>query len=640
MKTNSINYFAATSLFAALSQFVTPIEARADTVELSVNVDATELHRKLLHSKVTFVAPTDNPALLFPKWIPGTHGPRGPIENLGGFSLSDRRGDKIAWERDSEEVFRFKTRGVKKGDPLTVELDYILNQPTVNSRGVDSYGTSAIGVINWNTVLVYPEGVPAQDIIVSGRIVLPYGWKHGSALVTKSSRGNTLEFEPVNLVEFIDRPLICGKNFKSVTLAITENATYYMDIAADEPRFIPAIPEADSIFEPFRKMVFEAEALFGGAHFSEYHLLLILSDNIPSLGLEHRNSSLNGVPTDQLKDADWSDGRISYLIPHEFAHAWCGKYRRPAGMNTPDFQKNKNTELLWVYEGMTQYLGYVLEARAGFRSNEALTERFADLIGRLLRQKGRQWRSLRDTEVTAYTLRGGSKSWTYHRRNQDYYREGAGIWLEIDSRIRNLTDGEKSLNDFCAQFFSAGDKSLSAVSFDLAEIVTTLNDQAPFAWDSLITLRVFSTHKEFDIEGVSQAGYTLELSPHLPEYVKEANKRLKRLQLYESLGLSVKKSGEIQDIIPGSRADLAKLIPGTEIVGVNGKKFSLKRLEEATRASDSIGKVDLLVLEYDYFRNVTIKYDGGLKFYQLVRDESKPDRLAEIFSALATDSLR
>jgi len=475
--TISLNCFVIGFSIIASSQFVTPIEAKADTVKLRVIVDATELPRNLLHSKITLDAPTDNPSLLFPKWIPGIHGPRGPIRNLSGFVLSDKRGSRIERERDSEEVFRFKTSGVRKGDHLTIELDYILDQPTVNSRGVDSYGTSSLGVINWNTVLVYPEGIPAEDIIVSGKIILPYGWKHGSALITKSSRGNTLQFEPINLVEFIDRPLICGKNFKSVTLATTENATYYMDIVADDPQFIP---QADSIFEPFRKMVVEAEALFGGAHFSEYHFLLTLSDIIPSLGLEHRNSSLNGVPADQLKDTKWADRRITYLIPHEFVHAWCGKYRRPAGMNTPDFQKNKNTELLWVYEGMTQYLGYVLESRAGFRSDEEQRERFAELYGMLIRQKGRRWRPLRDTEVTAYTLRGGSKSWTFNRRNQDYYREGAGIWLEIDSRIRNLTDGEKSLNDFCAQFFSSGDKSRSAVSFDLAELVTTLYDQAPF----------------------------------------------------------------------------------------------------------------------------------------------------------------
>ena len=242
--------------------------------------------------------------------------------------------------------------------------------------------------------------------------------------------------------------------------------------------------------------------------------------------------------------------------------------------------------------------------------------------------------------MTAYTLRGGSKSWIYRRRSQDYYREGAGIWFEIDARIQNLTDGQKSLNDFCAQFFSAGDKSLSNVPFDLAEVVTTLNDQAPFAWDSLISLRVFETNEEFNIDGVSEAGYSLELSSEMPDFVKKSNKRYKRLQLYESLGLSASKSGKIQDIAPGSHADLAKLIPGSEIVGVNGKKFSLKRLEDATRASDSIGKVSLLVLEYDTFRDVTIKYNGGLKFYQLVRDESKPDRLARTLSALAPDSLR
>ena len=603
----------------------------ASAATMKITVDARDLPRKLLHSTTTFdQLGTDN-ALLFPKWVPGTHGPRGPIQNITGLRMSDARGKTVTWERDWADVYRFFVHD--KG-PITVELDYICSQPSTNSRGIDSYGESNIGIINWNTVLLYPEGTPVADIDVDLTLILPDGWRFGSALRTRDIDDNTVYFKTVSLEELIDRPLICGEHFRSMELAATDHATYYLHMVSDDPG---DLPRHDSIVTPLADMVREAEALFGGTHFSEYHFLLTLSDNAPRLGLEHRNSSLNGVSAKELRDADWEDKRLPYLLPHEFAHAWCGKYRRPKGMNTPDYMRTKDTELLWVYEGMTQYLGYLLKIRSGLQETEDFVDDVAGILGGLINQKGRQWRPLRDTEVSAYTLRGGSKHWGFLRRSQDYYREGAMLWLEIDARIRNDSDGKKSIEDFCHDFFTRGDGKSHAVSFDLKEIVETLSRHSHFNWDSLINERVYQPQEKFDTEVARQCGYRLEYTTETPERVKRWQKRFKGAYFLESLGMSANAKGKIGSIIPDSPADQAGLYDGVEIVGVEGKKYKPKRLEDAIRNSVMTGKVTLLTLNGDKYEDVIIDYNDGLRYYTLTRDSSRSDRLSEIMKPLTTE---
>lgn len=606
------------------------ITSPANSATMKIIVDASDLPRKLLHSSTIYdQLGTDN-ALLFPKWVPGTHGPRGPVENITGLRMSDARGNNVVWKRDWTDVYRFFVADGARG-PITVALDYICSQPSTNSRGIDSYGESNIGVINWNTVLLYPEGVPAGDIEVDLTLILPEGWRHGSALPTRTINGDTVYFKTVTLEELIDMPLICGEHFRTMELASTDQTTYYLHLAADDAG---DLPRHDSIVTPLADLTREAEKLFGGIHFSEYHFLLILSDNIPGLGLEHRNNSLNGVKARELRDADWENKRLPYLLPHEFAHAWCGKYRRPSGMNTPDYMRTKDTDLLWVYEGMAQYLGYLLMVRCGLVETENFVDDIAGILGGLINQKGRQWRSLRDTQVSAYILRGGSKHWGYLRRSQDYYREGAMLWLEIDARLRNSTDGKKSIEDFCHEFFTKGGGKSHAVSFDLREIVKTLTRHSDFNWDSLITERVYKPQEKFDTEVARQCGYRLEYTTETPERIKRWQKRFKGVYFLESLGLSVNSKGKIGSVIPGSPADEAGLFDGMEIVGVEGKKYSKKRLEDAIRNSVMTEKVTLLTLNGDEYRDVVIEYDDGLRYYILAKENSQADRLSEILKPL------
>ncbi len=615
-----------------------PVSVFSQQTTLKIIVDATELPRKLLRASIDFSTPkpvpaaTDSrPAMLYPKWIPGIHGPKNPISNLAGIKVENPKGEVITWERDWRDVYRIFIDTPSKRD-VTLQTTYICSQPTVNSKGVDSYGFANLGVVNWNTILFYPEGIPISDIEVQAGIVLPSGWDFGTALREQSRAGDTVFFKAETLEDFVDKPLICGENFRTVKLATLDNAEYFLHMVSDDPG---DLPREDSLLNPLRNVVKEAEALFGGTHFSEYHYLLVLSGKVGRTGLEHRNSSFNSVKANEFRDGDWEDKQIPYLLTHEFVHAWCGKYRRPVGMYTKDYMEPKDTDLLWVYEGMTQYLGNLLAVRSGFVTAERYKENLASNMGGLINQRGRQWRPLRDTEVAGYTLRGGSRNWSNLRRGQDYYREGAALALEFDARIRSLSDGKRSLDDFCREFFTKGKGKKHAEGFDLAEVEQTLLRQAEFNWDSLIQIRVYQTQERFDPEVIRQCGYRLTYTPEIPKRVK----RYKRLYKFESflpsLGFTIGSTGKIGQVTPDSPADDVGLYTGVEVIGVEGKKFSLSRLEDAVRSSVMSGKVNLLTLTGDTFKPVTIDYDAGLRYYTLTADSNRPDLLEKIVAPLA-----
>ena len=626
------NFFGHILLLTIGMIIFTPRSSTAAT-RISVLLDATEIYRKIVHSELMIESDSFTKSLLYPKWIPGIHGPKGPIQNIAGLTIADSKGIRLEWKRDPHEVYRLFIESETSNLPISVKLSYICNQPSTNSKGVDSYGTPELGVINWNTVIVYPEGVPVNEISVSPRIVLPESWEFGTALPFDKRKGDTVIFKAITLEEFLDKSLICGRNFQTIELLETEMAKYYLHLAADDQA---DLPQGDSILIPFRNLILEAEALFGRTHFGEYHLLVTLSENIPRTGLEHRNSSLNAAKANELREAKWKDKRIPYLIPHEFAHAWCGKYRRPEGMLTSDFMEDKNTNLLWVYEGLDQYLGYVLAVRSGFVPLDEFKGRMASTLGGFINKKGRRWRPLQDTEVAGYTLRGGSKSWSYLRRGQDYYAEGAMIWMEFDSRIRNATNNEKSLDDFCQDFFSAGDPLAHAVPFGLGEIVARLNNLVELPWDSLINAKVYQVHEEYEPEVARYAGYRLEYTDKKPDYIKQSEKRNKTTSLYESLGFGVNSSNKITDIIPESPADSAGMYPGMEIAGVNGKKYSKERLIDAVKQTKETGSTMLLTLAGDEFREIEIIYDKGLQYYILNPLEGFPDRISDIMKPVVT----
>jgi predicted metalloprotease with PDZ domain len=600
---------------------------------IRVHVDATELPRKLLRSTIEFDASGDTLALLYPEWIPGIHAPRGPLQNLAGFVPRDADGTVLRWERDWSDMYRLLVlRDEGQRSKVTVDLTYITNQPSTNSTGIDAFGTRTLGIINWNTVLVAPEDIPPARLQVELELTLPQGWQAGSALAVASREGDRIRFEPVTYEQLIDRPLICGLHYREVELARTDGATYFLDIVADEAR---DLPQHDSVFTPLGALVLESEALFGPApHFGSYRFLLVVSDQAPRLGLEHRESSLNSAKADAFRDLDWVDNGLGYLLPHEFVHAWVGKYRRPAGMVTGDFHTTKNTEGLWVYEGLTQYLGNVLAARSGLVTADEFRERMAMYTAVRLREQGRQWRPLRDTAVSSYILRGGSDSWGLMRRGQAYYAEGGLTWLDFDARLREASAGQRSLDDFCLAFFGGGDRQRTTVPFttqDILEGLSALDGDTP--WGDLVEARIERTQEVFTAHWVSSTGYRLEYVDEIPASLKKREAKGEYVYLGESLGLTVKNAGQVSSVTPGGVADATGIHPGIEIVGVNGFKFSPERLRTAVEDSPETGHIELLTLDGDVYTTFDLQYDAGPRYWEAVLQEGRVDRLAEISTA-------
>lgn len=603
---------------------------RAAEIAIDINVDATDLPRKLLHTTMTVPVDGDTLSMWYPKWIPGIHAPRGPIENMAGLRFETPKGKVLDWTRDPHETFLFHCevpKGVKK---VIVTLDYICSQPSTNSKGIDSYGNSLAGVISWNTCLLYPDGFTSREITMNPSLTLPDEWKSASSLTTRSQSGSTERFNPTTLETLVDSPTIVGRYLRTIELDGEGLPPVYLDIVSESEN---ALQIDEDIIASYGNMVTEAALLFGGAHFDEYHLLLTLSDDLPRTGLEHLRSSLNGLGERALEDAEDIAPWDAYLLPHEFGHSWCGKYRRPEGMDTPDFHTPKNTEGLWVYEGLDQYLGDVLSVRAGLILPEDYIEGLAADIAGLRHQKGRQWRPLRDTAMDSGHLRGGSRSWSKLRRGQDYYVEGLFLWMEVDAIIRQKTDNKKSIDNFCIAFFGPSHPDTETHPFDLQEIVDTLNGVVKHEWEEFITAWVNEPHADLPLDFVAKVGYRLQYDTEPSGYRKDYESDRGVVYALDSLGMNVSDGGRISgSIVPGSSADLAGVAPGMEIIGVNDRKFSKNRLKDAIKDSVTRGSLDLLVTEGDLIRTVTINYDAGPRYYTLVRDDANEDFLIDILA--------
>lgn len=593
-------------------------------------VDATEIHRHLLRGTAEYEAqPGKTLDLYYPEWIPGIHAPENPIKNLAEIYAQTSDGKPLDWVRDPQNVFLFHVT-VPAGTPrVVIKTTYICNQPTVNSTGIDSYGNSLLGVINWNTVLLYPAAEKTLDTQVELTLQLPEGWKWGSSLVQKKAEASQVQFEPISYEELVDSPLICGKNFNTIDITPSgETQKHYFHLVSESEQ---AVKLDDDRIQKMKNMVKEGLALLGPGHYDSYHLLLVLSDTIPGIGLEHLRSSLNATGERSMM----GDNAIPEVLAHEFTHSWCGKYHIPAGMITPNFNTPKDTHLLWVYEGMDQYLGKLLHARSGMiatkdkDSFKAALESWAKTVHFHQQQKGRRSISLQDTAASAYLRRGGSSHWRLLNRSQDYYNEGAMLWMEMDAIIRAGSNGQKSFNDFCKAFFSRKQENVIHVGFTEEDVIEHLNDVYPYNWKELIDKRVRGLTDEISLDFVEACGYRIQYSNKATDFDKDS--------VRTSLGLGVDDNGKITGIVPNSPADKAGLYDGAEIVGINDRKFSKKRLEDAVADSATKRKIEFLLLNGELFEKMTIEYADGPRYMDLVRNEEKPDLFKEIWKPMVVE---
>ena len=603
--------------------------------QIKLEVDARELKRQLLHARLEIPAAAGELVVWYPKWIPGVHAPAGPVQNLAGLRFESADGKSLHWRRDDEELNRFRITVPAGLDRVIAKLDYICNQPTVNSSGVDSFGNSKIGVINWNTVLLYPESTAIDAGTVAVRLELPEKWKFGTALKVENQDGEKVSFTADTLRTVVDSPLVCGEHFRTIDLKGKDTPPAFLHLTSEAAS---AVAIDDALIANYRRLVAEGLAMFGGANFDAYHFLVVCSDQLPRNGLEHLASSFNAVGERELVDEKKRKSWPAYLLPHEFVHSWCGKYRRPADMLTTSFHQPERTRLLWIYEGLTQYLGEVLTVRSGLLTLEEHLPGFANKLDFLMRQAGRRWRSLEDTAIASWQLRQHSASWAQLRRGQDYYDEGLVVWLEVDALIREISGGRKSLDDFCRKFFAPQAKVKARVApYDLSEVTRLLGEVAEHDWDGFFKARIAIPKESLGLEFLEKAGYRLQYSAKPSEWLKQRETDRKQVMATASIGLITGEDGSIKTVVPELPADKAGLASRMVISGVNGRKFSGQRLRDALADSVTRRKVELLVLEGDTYRTVTLDYSDGPKYLELTRSSEHPDVLGAILKPVTKD---
>jgi len=606
---------------------VCPLRAADDRFVL-LEVDAREAPRKIFHSKLTIPVAPGALTLAYPKWIPGEHGPTGPIADLAGLRFS-AAGKAVPWKRDPVDLYLFHLDVPAGADTIEAHLDYLSPAET----GQFSSGASAtanLTVVSWNQLLLYPVERKPDEILFAATIRLPVGWKWATALEpSPSPPAGGVRFAPVSLTTLVDSPVLTGAHFRVVTL--TEEApAHRIDIAADGEAALAMSPELQG---QYRSLVAETGSLFGARHYRHYDFLLTLSDHTAHFGLEHHESSDDRVDERSLVDADRRK-LMAGLLPHEMTHSWNGKYRRPAGLGVGSFQEPMRGDLLWVYEGLTEYLGQILSARSGLLTPDQYREALALTAAEMDHQKGRAWRPLQDTAVAAQVLYGARGDWAALRRGVDFYPESELLWLEADTLIRRESQGRRSLDDFCRLFFGGQSGPPRVVPYTFDDVVAALNQVVAWDWKSFWTKRLETTEPGAPLQGVAGGGWKLVYSEEIPDLQKAAENTRKLTDVRYSIGISVREDGTIPDLVPGSPAAAAGLGPGMKLVAVNGRRWSPLILRDAIRRSKTQA-IDLLVESGEFFKTVRLDYAGPERYPHLERDTARPDLLSQIIRPLA-----
>ncbi|MDP9361631.1 MAG: PDZ domain-containing protein [Acidobacteriota bacterium] len=610
-----------TALFAALTLNAAPIVLR---------VDATGVASNVYHAHLTIPAAPGPLTLFYPKWIPGEHGPTGPINGLTGLQFA-ANGKSVPWQRDPVEMFAFQIDVPAGATALEVDLDFLA--PAPGAKFTAGASTSPrLGVLSWNTVLLYPRTAGGSDaLLVEATLRIPSGWQYATALETRGRNGDEIQFETASLTTLVDSPVQLGTILRKIDIPNKTGLRHTLNLLSESTE---ATQTPDDFAAQYGRLVDETSALFGANHYRHYDWLFTLSDAVAHFGLEHHESSDDRVVENRLRE-DPSRKWVSTLLAHEFVHSWNGKYRRPAGLATGNYEKPMTGELLWVYEGLTQYLGDLLPVRSGILSADDYRENLAETVAQMNQHVGRTWRPLLDTAVAAqllYDAPGASTNW---RRSVDYYPEGELLWLDVDMTIRSLTNGKRSLDDFCRAFYggASGHPELKPYTFD--DIVAALNAVAPNDWRTFLNQRLTSTAATAPVGGIEQAGWRLVYNDKPNTALQFNEGRAKGADLSASLGFTVQDNSSIGDVVPNSIAAKAGLTPGAHIIAVNGRAFSTARLRDVVKGSMSATTpMEIIVQNGEFFTTASIDYRGGERYPHLERVTGKADSMEALVKPL------
>jgi predicted metalloprotease with PDZ domain len=599
----------------------------ANSPTVTLVVDATSAPRKKFHATLTIPATAGDFTLYYPKWLPGEHAPTGPVNDLAGLHFS-ASGKTLKWRRDLLDGWTFHVDVPAGESEITAELDFMSPATFEGGFSSGSSATDKLAIVSWNQVLLYPKGYKSDDINFTATLKLPDGWKFGTPLPITSQSGNEIHFAAVSLTTLVDSPVITGEFLKVVPLAsdpVTE-----MDIAADSAA---ALDAPASVWDNYKSLVDQAQKLFGAHHYRDYHFLYTLSDHVAHFGLEHHESDDSRVDERSLVD---ETGRklAAGLLPHEYVHSWNGKYRRPADLATPDYQQPMQDDLLWVYEGLTNYLGYVLTARSGLLTAEQNRDDLALTAAALDNLPGRKWRNLQDTADAAPQLYFSGEAWHSERRSTDFYNEDTLNWLWVDVIIRQQTKDKKSIDDFCHLFHGAPSTGPALKTYTFDDIVNTLNQVVAYDWRGFWTDRLTNHGPGAPLGGIEGSGWRLVYDETPSEMLSSSASDNHFVPSGFAIGLELNNDGGIADTIEGDLAARAGIGPGMKVVAVNGRRFSPEDFREAIKsAKTGSAPIELLVENADYYKTYKIDYHAGEKYPHLIRDDKKPDLLTEILKA-------
>ena len=573
------------------------------TIEL--NIDATDVQRGLFRVTETVPVPAGQTDLILqlPEWLPGHHSPRGPMNLIADVHFL-AGGKELVWNRDPIETYAFHVTvpaGTKE-----VTARFIHTSPLQKSEG-SIVMTPEMLNLQWNAVSLYPAGYFVRQIPFKPTVTVPAGWQVFTALDGQQRKGDTVTWAKVDYEQLVDSPIFAGKYARQWDLGHNVK----LDAVADEAKDLELAPEH---LAAFKKLVEEAYAAHGAFHFDHYDFLVALSDKLGGIGLEHQRSNESSLDPESFikwKAEDYDRN----VIAHEFNHSWDGKYRRPAGLWTPDYRQPMQNQLLWVYEGQDQFWGHVLSARSGTQTKETVLGEIANSAGYYSTQAGRQWRSVEDTTFDPIVDWRRPQPYGDLSRNEDYYNEGMLVWLEVDQIIRQGTKGAKGIDDFAKAFFGVRPGDIGQLTYTFDDIVSTLNGIYPYDWATFLKDRLYRPGQPAPVKGIEMAGYKLVWKDKPNPYAAAREKSGKSTSLTYSLGFSADGEGKVSGTLWNSPAFNAGVVTGSQIMAVNGQAYSGEVIKDAvTAAKTSKEPIQLLVKRGDRFMTVPIDYHGGLRY--------------------------
>ena len=591
-----------------------------------LNVDATDLSQQVFRMHLTIPVKPGPLTLLYPQWLPANHGPNGPITQLAGLKFT-ANGRPVEWTRDPIHVYAFHLT-VPEG-ATTLEADYQYLSPLDAGQGRITMTDDILGV-QWISTTLYPAGYVARGINVQANLKLPAGWQYATALETDNRAGDDVHFKTSDLETLMDSPLFAGRYSKRFDLDPDGKVRVTLNVFADNPDSLEAKPEQ---IAPHRALVQQAYKLYGSYHYDHYDFLFALSDEFGGIGREHHQSSENGVKPGYF--TDWAKSETGRdLLPHEYTHSWNGKFRRPAGQNVPNFNTPMDNELLWVYEGQTQYWGNVLAARSGLVSLAGARDAVAAMAARYDSVAGRAWRPVQDTVYDPILNARRPLGWPNWQRSEDYYVEGMLIWLDVDTRIREMSGEKRSLDDFARAFYGVNNGSHLPAFYTFDDVVATLNKIQPYDWAGFLRTKLDGHGPGAPLDGLARAGWKLVYTDTPTDYIKGYDERMKALDLSYSLGFTVAQDGAIRNVVWDGVGFRAGLAANTTVVAVGDRVYKPELLKTAIKEAKDGKPIRLLVKKGNVLRTVSLDYRGGLRYPRLERIPDTKDRLDTIFKAL------